>query len=249
MTPGLVVDGLSAGYTAVPVVRGVSLSVAPGEMVALLGPNGAGKTTLLRALAGLLRAAGGRILVDGQDMTRTSVGDRVRSGIVLVAEGRRLFGNMTVEDNLFMGAFLSRDRREVRRRAAEVYDLFPRLRLRRGVLVENLSGGEQQMCAIGTGLMGRPRFLLIDELSLGLAPHLVETLAEKLTTLPARGIGVVLVDQAVDVALEVTGRAYVLEGGQVRLEGTSRDLLSSQALRDSYFGPLAHSPAPGRAGG
>jgi branched-chain amino acid transport system ATP-binding protein len=242
----LTVNDVMAGYTAVPVLRGVTLSIGPGEVVALVGPNGAGKTTLLRTITGQLPVSAGTIHLDSSDITSATVPDRVRAGIALVPEGRRLFAQMSVEDNLLMGAFLTRDKAEVARRLAEVYALLPVLAARRTTFARFLSGGEQQMCAIGRALMGNPRLLLVDELSLGLAPQMVGTLAERLTTVAANGTSILLVDQDVDIALEIAHRGYLLEGGEVRIEGSAEMVWGSRTIRDWYLGEAGPAPDPHR---
>jgi branched-chain amino acid transport system ATP-binding protein len=230
------VGGLRAGYGDVPVLHGVSLEVRAGEIVALIGSNGAGKTTLLKAVAGLLPAMGGRILFERAAVTDLRPYRRVQLGISLVPEGRRLFPGMTVEQNLRMGAYQRRDVAGIRQDLERVYTLFPRLQERQHQLAGRLSGGEQQMCAIGRGLMAAPRLLLIDELSLGLAPVAVDTLLEALQEIHQRGLTLLVVEQDVRTALELAHRAYVLETGQVTLHGPSADLLADPSIRRAYLG-------------
>ncbi len=240
----LTVAGVSAGYTAVPVLRDVSLIVQPGEVVALVGPNGAGKTTLLRTITGGLATTAGTVKLGDTDITTASVPERVGLGVALVPEGRRLFPQMSVEDNLLMGAFLTRDKAEVARRLGDVYALLPALESRRRAFARFLSGGEQQMCAIGRALMANPRLLLVDELSLGLAPQMVGTLAERLATVAAGGTSVLLVDQDVDIALEIAQRGYLLEGGEIRLEGPADTVWKSRTIRTWYLGDEGPEPPP-----
>ncbi|HYF96163.1 MAG TPA: ABC transporter ATP-binding protein [Symbiobacteriaceae bacterium] len=233
----LTVSNLSAGYGEIPVLCGINFTVGAGELVALVGANGAGKSTLIRAIAGLLRPTEGQVLLDGSEISALSTVAQVRAGIVQVPEGRRLFGGMTVEENLRMGAFsrtasISQLKRELDR----VYGLFPTLAQKRKVLAGVMSGGEQQMCAIGRGLMAAPRLLLIDELSLGLAPIVVDQLIASLQQLNRDGLSLVIVEQDVEVALSVVQRGYVLETGRIVMAGTGRELLANPAIRASYLG-------------
>jgi branched-chain amino acid transport system ATP-binding protein len=232
----LQVDGLRAGYADIPVLHQVSLEVRAGEIVALIGSNGAGKTTLLRALAGLLPALAGTVRFDGQTITHQRAYQRVRCGIVMVPEGRRLFPAMTVRQNLLLGAYQRHDRAAIARDLERVYTLFPRLREREHQLAGTLSGGEQQMCAIGRGLMAGPTLLMIDELSLGLAPVVVDSLLETLAAIRAQGTTILLVEQDVQVALTTADRAYVLETGRVSLSGPAGDLLANPEVRRAYLG-------------
>jgi branched-chain amino acid transport system ATP-binding protein len=232
----LQVDGLRAGYADIPVLQEVSLEVCAGEIVALIGSNGAGKTTLLCALAGLLPAMAGEVRFAGQAITHQRAYQRVRRGIVMVPEGRRLFAAMTVRQNLLLGAYQRHDRAAIARDLERVYTLFPRLREREHQLAGTLSGGEQQMCAIGRGLMAAPTLLMIDELSLGLAPVVVDSLLEALAAIRAQGTTILLVEQDVQVALTTADRAYVLETGRVRLSGPAGELLANPEVRRAYLG-------------
>ncbi len=233
----LEVQGLDAGYGDVQVLWGVSLRVNRGEAVALIGSNGAGKTTLLRSISGTLPARGGHVAFQGADITRLPPDRRVALGVAHVPEGRQVFNGMTVRENLLMGAYARRDgRAEVHADLDRVFGLFPALAERRGQLAGTLSGGEQQMVAIGRGLMGRPGLLLIDELSLGLAPVVVERLAEALREVHRAGTTILLVEQDVQTALEMTGRGYVIAHGRVALEGASAELLRSEEIRAAYLG-------------
>ncbi|HWP35008.1 MAG TPA: ABC transporter ATP-binding protein [Thermodesulfobacteriota bacterium] len=230
---------LVAGYGGAPVLDGVSLAVGPGEAVALLGPNGAGKTTLLRCVTGLLPARAGTIRWEGTDLRRLRPHEIVERGIATVPEGRRLFGRMTVEENLDLGAFVPRAR-PVRQASLErVYALFPVLRERRRQLVRTLSGGQQQMVAIGRALMANPRLLLLDEPSLGLAPKLVEAIFEALVGINRSGVAILLIEQNVRAALALARRAYFLEHGRVAGEGEGEALLHDPHVRRAYLGPLA----------
>jgi branched-chain amino acid transport system ATP-binding protein len=227
----LQLDQINAGYGRVQILYGVSVTVAAGEIVALIGPNGAGKSTLLRAATGMIRLTGGRVRLGERDLSRASIEDIARAGISHVPEGRRLFPGLTVRDNLRLGAWRTRDEDP-----STVLELFPRLRERLDQIAGSLSGGEQQMCAIGRALMSRPDFLLIDELSLGLAPVLVDEIMSRLTQISATGTGVLLVEQDAGHALEIAQRAYVLENGRITLDGPSADLLADPRVRAAYLG-------------
>lgn len=232
----LEVQDLCAGYGDVQVLWGVNLSVNRGEIVALVGSNGAGKTTLLRSLSGIVPAMSGTIRFGGSDITNTSPEDRVRQGLVHVPEGRRLFAGMTVEENILMGGFL-RPPAEVRRDLERVWELFPELAVRRKQLAGTMSGGQQQMCAIARGLMAKPQVLMIDELSLGLAPVVVDRLVELLLNIARdTGVAILLVEQDVQLAFEVAARGYVLELGKIALEGSSRHLLENPEVKRAYIG-------------
>jgi len=224
-------DEINAGYGRVQILYGVSVTVAAGEIVALIGPNGAGKSTLLRAATGMIRLTGGRVRLGERDLSRASIEDIARAGISHVPEGRRLFPGLTVRDNLRLGAWRTRDDDP-----GPVLELFPRLRERLDQIAGSLSGGEQQMCAIGRALMSRPDFLLIDELSLGLAPVLVDEIMSRLTQISATGTGVLLVEQDAGHALEIAQRAYVLENGRITLDGPTADLLADPRVRAAYLG-------------
>jgi branched-chain amino acid transport system ATP-binding protein len=226
-----VLDGIDAGYGRVQVLYDVSVSVAPGEIVALLGPNGAGKSTLLRAATGMIGLSRGSIRLDDRDLTGASIEAIARAGVSHVPEGRRLFSGLTVGDNLRLGGWRSRNED-----MSTVLMLFPGLRERLGQVAGSLSGGEQQMCAIGRGLMSWPKYLLIDELSLGLAPMLVDEIISRLTTVAADGTGVLLVEQDAGHALEIAQRAYVLENGRITLVGRSSDLADDPRVREAYLG-------------
>lgn len=230
------IEGIDVGYGDVQVLWDVSLEVREGEFVALLGANGAGKTTTLNAVSGLLRPRKGTITFLGQDLARTPAYRRSELGIAHVPEGRRLFPEMSVRENLEMGALHGEARRKRRETMEEVFGIFPRLRERQHQLAGSLSGGEQQMLAIGRGLMGRPRLLLLDEPSLGLAPMLVAQVFQVARELHARGMTILLVEQNVRHALEVCSRAYVLENGRIVLQGTGAELLANPHVREAYLG-------------
>ena len=233
MSTLLRVDGVEAGYRDLVAVRDVTLEVRTGEVVALIGGNGAGKTTTLRAITGLLPVRRGRIELDGDRIDGRAPSEVVRRGIAHVPEGRQLFPTLSVRENLELGA------RERATRAADleaIFALFPRLRERERQLTGTLSGGEQQMCAIGRGLMARPRLLLLDEPSLGLAPVMVKLIFETLATVNARGTSILLVEQNVARALALSHRAYVLENGRIVLEGPRAELQRSAHIKQAYLG-------------
>ena len=232
-----------ARYGAVEALRGVSLEVRQGELVCLLGANGAGKSTLLKSIVGLLPPTRGRVVFEGADITGRAPDAILRAGIALVPERRRVFGALTVRDNLLLGGYgLPRSgnfARQIEQGLEEMQRLFPVLRTRAGQLAGTLSGGEQQMLAIGRALMGRPRLLLCDEPSLGLAPLVTQEIIRLLAQLPARGTTVLLVEQNARLALKIAGRAYVLETGTITLEGPARDLLENDELKAAYLGGSA----------
>jgi branched-chain amino acid transport system ATP-binding protein len=232
----LEVQSVDAFYGRVQALRGMSLSVDVGEIVALIGSNGAGKTTTLRTISGLVRAAAGRIVFDGRDITHTPASSVVGLGICQAPEGRRLFARMTVYDNLILGAYSRRDGVGIREDLERVYNLFPRVRERRSQLAGTLSGGEQQMVAVARALMARPRVLMLDEPSLGLAPILIETIFRTLVEINSQGIPVLLVEQNANKALEIAHRGYVLETGSIVTEGSGRELLESEEVQRAYLG-------------
>jgi branched-chain amino acid transport system ATP-binding protein len=228
------VEALEAGYGKAQVLFGVDLEVVENELVALLGANGAGKTTLLRAISGLVRPWSGRVLLEGQDLGGLSPAKRARMGLGHVPEGRQLFPLMTVEENLRLGAAFLAPGRE-REGYERVYGLFPRLAERRRQLAGTLSGGEQQMLAIGRALMGFPKILLVDEPSLGLSPRLAEEVLQALKAVAKEGVGVLLVEQNVALTLDVAERGYVLEHGKVVLEGPASALAQDPRVREAYL--------------
>jgi branched-chain amino acid transport system ATP-binding protein len=235
MTEILKVSQLRAGYGAVEVLRGVDLSVNAGETVALLGSNGAGKTTLNGVLSGLVKARSGQVTFEGQDITGWHARKVVQAGLIHVPEGRKVFPNLSVLENLSLGAFTrGRERRDAN--LEKIFGIFPRLREREKQLAGTLSGGEQQMLAIGRGLMAEPQLLILDEPSLGLSPLLVEEMFALIGQLKANGLAVLLVEQNVGQSLEIADRAYVMENGAVRFSGLPADLLASDTLRQAYLG-------------
>ena len=235
-TPLLRVGGLQAGYDDVQVVWGISLEVARGRMTTLLGANGAGKTTTLRAVTGSIRPRGGRVVFNGEDVTWLSAHAKTARGLVLVPEGRQLFGDMTVEENLQMGAYCARARRREAHQMEQVYTLFPRLKERRRQKAGTFSGGEQQMLAIGRGLMSAPELLIIDELSLGLAPVVVQQIVGTLQTLKDSGATILLVEQNLRLALALSDYAYVIAEGRPVLDGPSAEVGQRPEIRKAYLG-------------
>jgi branched-chain amino acid transport system ATP-binding protein len=236
MSTLLRLDGLEVGYGALTAVRDVSLEVGTGEVVALIGANGAGKTTTLKAITGLLLLRRGRMTLDGERLDGLSPARVVGRGIAHVPEGRQLFPTMTVRENLELGAVSRESRMRRAETLAWVLRLFPRLAERAGQLAGTLSGGEQQMCAIGRGLMARPRLLMLDEPSLGLAPVIVKQIFENLAQINREGTTILLVEQNVGRALGLAHRAYVLESGRIVLSGTSAELLASPHVKQAYLG-------------
>ncbi len=233
----LTVAGLESGYGEIRVLWGVDIEVRPGEIVCLIGSNGAGKTTLLKTISGLVQPTAGRISAEGRDIGGLGSGDVLRAGIAHVPEGRRLFRTMTVRDNLLMGAYLRNDEpARVQQDLDRVMTIFPRLAERARQDAGTLSGGEQQMCAIGRGIMSDPKLLMIDELSLGLAPRAVEQLSETLVEINRNGVAILLVEQDVMTALDLAHRAYVLDRGRVTLSGPSAELADAPAVREAYIG-------------
>jgi branched-chain amino acid transport system ATP-binding protein len=233
----LEVTGLEVRYGSVTAVKGISLEIAEGEVVAIIGPNGAGKTSTLRAITGLVPTAGGRVVFRGTDVSRWKAHRIVTLGLGHAPEGRRLFPQMTVMENLRMGAYRRRGPAEIGRTLARVEELFPRLAERRGQLAGTLSGGEQQMLAIGRALMAEPRLLVLDEPSFGLAPMIVREIGRIVRSINReRGVSVLLVEQNARMALGLATRAYVMETGRIVLDGLSRDLADSPHVKAAYLG-------------
>ncbi|MFP4345087.1 MAG: ABC transporter ATP-binding protein [Anaerolineales bacterium] len=235
MNAMLEVSGLHAGYGKIPVLRDVALHIDDGEVVAVIGPNGAGKSTLLKTLSGLVPPTAGTVLFRGQEVTGTPPHTMTRAGMAHVPEGGRLFVNMSVYENLLMGAYASRETLKTGV-VKEIFQMFPRLQERRNQFARTLSGGEKQMLAIGRGLTSRPKFLMLDEPSLGLAPKLVDDIYHDLHRLRDSGLTILLVEQNTHYALELADRGYVLENGQIVLEGTGRELATSQHVKKHYLG-------------
>ncbi|MEI6314054.1 MAG: ABC transporter ATP-binding protein [Syntrophus sp. (in: bacteria)] len=230
------VDNLTVCYGQMQALRGVSLEVSPGEMVALIGGNGAGKTTLLNTISGLLSPAGGTMSWEGKSLNGLTPDRICREGIVQVPEGRKLFPAMTVEENLIMGAYLPTVRKQRQESLGQVYDIFPRLADRRRQLAGSLSGGEQQMAALGRALMARPRLLMLDEPSLGLSPKAAVEIFATIRALNKEGLSVLLVSQEVMETLAITAHGYVLENGVVSLQGPSSELREDPKVKTSYLG-------------
>jgi branched-chain amino acid transport system ATP-binding protein len=232
----LEVSGIDVFYGRVQAVRGATLAVDTGEVVALIGSNGAGKTTTLRTISGLLHPIHGSIKFNGQDITRTEPQKIVNLGICQSPEGRRLFTRMSVLDNLQMGAYTRSSSAEIKKDMDRVFELFPRLKERLHQIAGTLSGGEQQMCAMGRALMAKPKLLMLDEPSLGLSPILVETIFSIVREINAQGTPVLLVEQNATKALDVAHRAYVLETGSIVKSGTGKELLASEDVQKAYLG-------------
>ena len=235
-TPLLEVQGLVAGYGATQIVQGLSLSVAAGGVTALLGANGAGKTTLMKALAGLLPASGGHLRFQGAEITRSACDKRVLAGMVLVPEGRMVFPSLSVLENLRLGGINPRARPHWRRSLEHVFHVFPRLLERQAQAAITLSGGEQQMLAIGRGLMAQPTLMLLDEPTLGLAPVMSQQIFELVLRLVADGLTLLLAEQDVQRSLEVAQHAYVIENGRVAAQGPAREIGSDPRIKQAYLG-------------
>jgi len=227
---------VDAGYSGLQALFGISVEIEAGETVAVIGPNGAGKTTLMRVISGLIRPISGAIALEGTDLVRTPAHRILELGTAHVPENRRLFPAMTVEDNLRMGAYIHSARARFAERLDYVYELFPRLRERRRQLAGTMSGGEQQMCAIGRALMSGPKLLLLDEPSAGLAPVIVQQVFALVQRIRASGLTVLIVEQNVRQVLQVVDRAYLLEAGTIRSSGSADELLRSEAVSAAYFG-------------
>lgn len=232
----LEVTGLRVTYGGIQAVRSITFHVNQGEMVALIGANGAGKTSTLKAIARVLEAAGGDVHFCGEKMTRIAPHELIRKGIALVPEGRGVFARLSVEENLRMGAYIRDDAVDVEKDLLMVYGYFPRLHERETQLAGTLSGGEQQMLAIGRALMSRPKMLLLDEPSMGLAPIMVQKIFEVIRTVAAQGMTILLIEQNARLALQVSQRAYVMESGEITLNGDAADLLDDPKVRTAYLG-------------
>ena len=232
----LEIKELNAGYGDIQVLWDINLRIEEGQIVALVGANGAGKSTLLKTISGLLNPYSGSITFQGEDITRMSSKEIVARGIIQVPEGRRLFPQMTVEENLMMGAFRRRKSKNIQLELEKVYKIFSRLAERRRQSTGSLSGGEQQMCAFARGLMGNPRLIIIDEMSLGLAPLIVDDLIDHVKAINQQGTSVLLVEQDVQLALDNSHYGYVLATGKVEMEGNSQELLRNQEIKEIYLG-------------
>jgi branched-chain amino acid transport system ATP-binding protein len=234
-------EGLSVDYGGVHALRQVSVAIPDKSVVSIIGANGAGKSTLLKTIVGLVRQNAGTVRYDGQDISRLKPHERLDRGIVLCPEGRRLFPEMTVYENIRVGAYRVRDSGKFRRTLEQIYDIFPRVAERSKQLASSLSGGEQQMVAIARALISNPRVLMLDEPTLGLAPKLIHEVAKLVQSVNAEGVTVVLVEQNAKLALRISSSAYVLETGSIALQGASEELLRSASVQEAYLGGAQHA--------
>ena len=232
----LSIDQLHVSYGAIHALKGVSFNLEKGEIVALIGANGAGKSTTLNTISGIYRPDTGKIMYEDRDLTQTSPAEIVQQGIVQVPEGRKIFSRMSVRENLEMGAYSIKEKDRIKANMARVYDIFPRLKERQGQMGGTLSGGEQQMLAMGRGLMAEPGLLLLDEPSMGLAPILVEQIFEVIQDINQQGVSILLVEQNANMALSIADRAYVLETGKVVLSGEADKLMENPLVKEAYLG-------------
>jgi len=238
-SPLLELKGLQVAYGGIQAVKGIDLTVAQGELVCLIGANGAGKTTTLKGITGLQPVKSGTIRYADEDITGKPAFELVRKGLSMVPEGRGVFGALTIEENLAMGAYARSDRAAIRDDVERVFGLFPRLKERHKQTAGTLSGGEQQMLAMGRALMSRPKLLLLDEPSMGLAPLMVQKVFETVLTVSREGVTILLIEQNAKLALEVSGRGYVMESGEITLHGDAKQLLSDPKVRAAYLGEAA----------
>jgi branched-chain amino acid transport system ATP-binding protein len=234
--PLLALERLEVAYGGIQAVKGIDLVVGKGELVCLIGANGAGKTTTLKGVTGLQPVSGGTVRYDGEDVTGVRAFELVRKGLAMVPEGRGVFGALTIEENLAMGAYVRTDRAAIRSDVERVYTLFPRLKERRRQTAGTLSGGEQQMLAMGRAMMSRPRMLLLDEPSMGLAPLMVQKVFETVLAVSGEGVTILLIEQNAKLALEVSHRGYVMESGEITLAGEAKSLLHDPKVRAAYLG-------------
>jgi len=232
----LELDKLEVAYGGIHAVKGIDLIVRQGELVCLIGANGAGKTTTLKGITGLQPVSAGRVVYEGNDVTGNPAFQLVRKGLSMVPEGRGVFGALTIEENLAMGAYSRRDRKEIKQDVERVFGLFPRLKEREKQTAGTLSGGEQQMLAMARAIMSRPKLLLLDEPSMGLAPLMVQKVFETVLAISGEGVTILLIEQNAKLALEVSNRGYVMESGTITLSGNARDLLSNPKVREAYLG-------------
>jgi branched-chain amino acid transport system ATP-binding protein len=232
----LELDKLEVAYGGIHAVKGIDLIVRQGELVCLIGANGAGKTTTLKGITGLQPVSAGKVVYDGNDVTGNPAFQLVRKGLSMVPEGRGVFGALTIEENLAMGAYSRRDRKEIKQDVERVFGLFPRLKERARQTAGTLSGGEQQMLAMARAIMSRPKLLLLDEPSMGLAPLMVQKVFETVLAISGEGVTILLIEQNAKLALEVSNRGYVMESGTITLSGNARDLLSNPKVREAYLG-------------
>lgn len=232
----LKVEHLKAGYSGVPVVHDVSFSCDAGSVIGLIGSNGSGKSTTLKAVTGLIKPMGGEILFDGKSITGTAPHKLVQMGIAMVPEGRHLFGKLSVQDNLLMGAYRNKDKEKKQQRLKQIYQMFPRVEERLKQAAETLSGGEQQMVAIARGLMSEPRLLILDEPSLGLAPNLVADIFEFIKEIKDRGFTIILVEQNVNETMEIADYIYVIQNGETVIEGKTEEMKENPEIQKAYLG-------------
>jgi branched-chain amino acid transport system ATP-binding protein len=232
----LELNKLEVAYGGIHAVKGIDLVVRQGELVCLIGANGAGKTTTLKGITGLQPVKAGKVVYDGNDVTGKAAFQLVRKGLSMVPEGRGVFGALTIEENLAMGAYSRSDRNEIKQDVERVFGLFPRLKERRKQTAGTLSGGEQQMLAMGRAIMSRPKLLLLDEPSMGLAPLMVQKVFETVLAISGEGVTILLIEQNAKLALEVSNRGYVMESGTITLSGDARELLSNPKVREAYLG-------------
>ena len=237
--PLLAIEGLEVAYGGIKAVKGIDLVVARGELVCLIGANGAGKTTTLKGICGLQPVAAGSVRYEGRDVTGRPAHELVRAGLAMVPEGRGVFGGLTIEENLAMGAYVRTDRAGVAADMERVYGLFPRLRERRRQTAGTLSGGEQQMLAMARSMMSRPKLLLLDEPSMGLAPLMVQKVFETVLAVSNEGVTILLIEQNAKLALEIAHRGYVMESGAITLSGEAKALLHDPAVRAAYLGEVS----------
>ncbi len=232
----LQVKNLQVSYGGIQAVKGIDFSIGKGELVTLIGANGAGKTTTLRTLVGMVKRSGGSIEFDGKETAGIPSHAFVRHGLAMVPEGRGIFGKLTVEENLLMGAYVRDDKAQILVEMERIYQLFPRLKERQRQLAGTLSGGEQQMVAMGRAMLSKPKLLLLDEPSMGLAPIIVQKIFEIIQMVAAEGVTMLLVEQNARLALEVSQRGYVMESGRITMEGEAKTLLDDERVRNAYLG-------------
>jgi branched-chain amino acid transport system ATP-binding protein len=237
--PLLALQKLEVAYGGIHAVKGIDLEVGQGELVCLIGANGAGKTTTLKGICGLLPVKAGRVLYGGDNVTGKAAFTLVRRGLAMVPEGRGVFGALTIEENLAMGAYIRNDHAAIKSDIERVYGLFPRLKERRRQTAGTLSGGEQQMLAMGRAMLSRPKLLLLDEPSMGLAPLMVQKVFETIVTISREGVTILLIEQNAKLALEVSSRGYVMESGEITLHGDASSLLHDPKVRAAYLGETA----------
>jgi branched-chain amino acid transport system ATP-binding protein len=235
-TPVLELKDLSVSYGGIQAVRGINLTVNQGELVTLIGANGAGKSTTLRAITGLVHPAAGKVFYEGQDITNTASFKLVERGLVMVPEGRGIFGQLTIEENLAMGAFVRNDKAAAAQEIERVFEIFPRLKERRKQSAGTLSGGEQQMLAMGRALLSKPKLLLLDEPSMGLAPLMVAKIFDTVNMISKQGTTILLIEQNAKLALKAANRAYVMESGQITIAGDAKQLLDDPKVKAAYLG-------------